>query len=208
MTRPARSAAPDRYQARQSEAPVAGTTPHPSLTPVDDRDEARVGRDGPDLATPPGLFDGPLCAVCSAPLEAARTGRPRTTCSDACRQNASRACHETRSGLGHQDAPLRAATLAAIAAAIPTPVDERGPARAYVEVRDGGHGVVFGLAGGRLHRPAGPAFPRPRPALDLADLLNTRLPTPSPAARSVHLAADVAAGPSRRRPPSAGSPAH
>lgn len=65
--------------------------------------------------------------------------------------------------------------LAAIAAGIPTPVDEYGPARAYVEVRDGGYGVVFGLAGGRRHEPVGPVFPRPRRALDLAALLNERL---------------------------------
>jgi hypothetical protein len=73
------------------------------------------------------------------------------------------------------------ATLAAIAEGIATPVDEYGPARAYVAIRDDGFGVVFGLGGGRLDRPAGPAFPRPRQAIDLAALLNDRI---APAAAS------------------------
>jgi len=65
--------------------------------------------------------------------------------------------------------------LVAIAAGIATPVDARGPIRAYCEVREGGLGVVFGRDGGRVNEPAGPDFPRPRLAIDLADLLNARL---------------------------------
>jgi len=65
--------------------------------------------------------------------------------------------------------------LAAIAAGIPTPADEYGPARAYCEVRDGGYGVVFERNAGRVNEPAGPVFPRPRQAIDLAELLNQRI---------------------------------
>ena len=71
--------------------------------------------------------------------------------------------------------PAPARSLAAIAAGIPTPADEYGPARAYCEVREGGHGVVFGRLAGRVNEPAGPVFPRPRQAIDLAGLLNERL---------------------------------
>lgn len=67
------------------------------------------------------------------------------------------------------------AALASIAAGIATPVDAFGIARAYCEVREGGFGVVFGLDGGRRHEPVGPTFGKPRPAIDLAELLNGRL---------------------------------
>jgi hypothetical protein len=65
--------------------------------------------------------------------------------------------------------------MAAIVAGIATPVDAYGQVRAYCEVREGAFGVVFGRDGGRVNEPAGPAFPRPRLAIDLADLLNARL---------------------------------
>jgi hypothetical protein len=56
-----------------------------------------------------------------------------------------------------------------------TPSDQYGPVRAYCEVRDGRHGVVFGLDGGRRPEPAGPTFRRPREAVRLAEELNRRL---------------------------------
>ncbi len=65
--------------------------------------------------------------------------------------------------------------LAAITAGIPTPADTFGLARAYCEVRGGGFGVVFGLDGGRKDEPAGPTFPKPKTAVELAALLNGRL---------------------------------
>ena len=65
--------------------------------------------------------------------------------------------------------------LAAIAADIPTPADSFGLARAYAEVRGGGFGVVFGRDAGRVHEPVGPVFPKPKTAVELADLLNGRL---------------------------------
>jgi hypothetical protein len=67
------------------------------------------------------------------------------------------------------------AALAAIAAGIATPADLFGVARAYCEVRAGGFGVVFGLDGGRHNEPVGPVFGKPRPAIDLSELLNGRL---------------------------------
>ena len=65
--------------------------------------------------------------------------------------------------------------LVTIAAAIPTPSDAYGPARAYAEVRQGGFGAVFGLDGGRRNEPVGPVFQRPRPAIELSELFNRRL---------------------------------
>jgi hypothetical protein len=65
--------------------------------------------------------------------------------------------------------------LAAIAAALATPANGYGLARAYCEVREGGFGVVFGLDAGRRHEPVGPVFRRPRQAIDLSELLNERL---------------------------------
>jgi len=41
------------------------------------------------LRSRPCLRSG-VCAVCGAPIAAAWTGRPRNTCSDACRQRAYR----------------------------------------------------------------------------------------------------------------------
>ena len=80
--------------------------------------------------------------------------------------------HTTPAPSGRPVLPL--APLAAIAAGIPTPVDEYGPVRAYCE---GGYGVVFGRDGGRVNEPAGPVFPSPRRAVALANLLNGRLTT-------------------------------
>lgn len=66
-------------------------------------------------------------------------------------------------------------SLIALAAGIVTPVEARGPVRAYVEVRGGGYGVVFGIDSGRGREPVGPTYRRPRAAVELADLLNERL---------------------------------
>lgn len=143
------------------------------------------------------------CARCRRPLPVGATAR-RVFCSDTCRVYAARGVSVTAPALWssaqHETpvltaAPLSESTptasaaprrenrpLAAIAAGIPTPVDEYGPARAYCEARDGGHGVVFGLDGGRVNQAIGPVFPRPRSALDLAALLNERI---TPAASAV-----------------------
>ena len=100
--------------------------------------------------------------------------RPRTARTVSCSESGLAGRHGQENGLvGH---PGRARS--AIAAGIPTPVDAYGPSRAYVEVREGGYGVVFGRDGGRRNEPAGPVFPRPRAAIALADLLNDRLLTP------------------------------
>ena len=143
------------------------------------------------------LFDDSQCAVCGQSLpEPSSTGRPRTTCGDACRKRASRLGHETRSApeahsdpsfaavasaapdSGHRDAPR---SLADIASAIPTPVDSHfGPCRAYLSLVDpGGTGratwrVAWGIDGGRAMQPVGPVLDR-RGASTLADLLNSRL---------------------------------
>jgi len=129
------------------------------------------------------LFDGPRCIACAGPLPD-HSRVDRETCSPACRQRVSRHARSVTSeeggAVGHQSGTSRAASspsasLVAIAAGIPTPADEYGPARAYCEVREGGYGVVFGRDGGRVNEPAGPVFPRPRRAIDLADLLNARI---------------------------------
>jgi hypothetical protein len=70
------------------------------------------------------------------------------------------------------DGPM---SLAVIAASIATPSENGQLCRAYAEVRGDGFGVVFGRDAGRVHEPAGPVFPRPRQAIDLAELLNARL---------------------------------
>lgn len=137
------------------------------------------------------------CARCLNPLPDGATAR-RVFCSDACRVYASRdrsvttgpqlalpLSVDTPAPLSHTtpapsvaprpSGPAPARSLAAIAAGIPTPADGYGPARAYCEVREGGFGVVFGRLGGRVNEPAGPVFPRPRPAIALAALLNGRL---------------------------------
>ena len=135
-------------------------------------------------APEPTLFDGDRCPACGGPIERAETGRPATYCSARCRLQAHRA--ETKPEVAPTPTPtvepansLRKTAapkdLTAIAAGIATPADEYGPSRAYCEVRDGGYGVVFGRDGGRVNEPAGPVFPRPRRAIDLADLLNQRL---------------------------------
>ena len=165
--------------------PVPGSAP----SPLDNRDEARQettpGRDLETLPADLTLFDGPRCIACAGPLPDG-SRRDRETCSTACRQRASRQARSVTSemggAVGHHSGLSRAATslrgaLAAIAAAIPTPADEYGPARAYCEVREGGFGVVFGRLGGRVNEPAGPVFPRPRQAIALADLLNSPLAT-------------------------------
>lgn len=133
-------------------------------------------------------LDGRGCVTCGAPIPAGSRSH-RQTCSASCRQRASR--QERRESVtGAEVAPVPTPTpepaitqgktahpndLAAITAGIATPADAHGPVRAYCEVRDGGSGVVFGRDGGRVNEPAGPVFPRPRPAIDLADLLNARL---------------------------------
>lgn len=153
------------------------------------RHRARVTR----APRPERQSGGRECVRCLNPLPDGATMR-RLFCSDACRVYAARDRSVTTRGLWGQaasvetEAPHSGATStvtaaprpengapAAIAAAIPTPADEYGPARAYCEVRGGGYGVVFGRGGGRGHEPAGPVFPRPRQAIALADLLNGRL---------------------------------
>lgn len=132
-----------------------------------------------------GFFDDePRCAACAGPIDRAGTGRPPTYCSDACRQRAHRAVTKPPAAVGFHSDPKRAsgppgsppaASLPAIAAGIPTPIDAYGPARAYCEVRTDGYGVAFGTDGGRGHVSAGPTFPRPGKAIDLAALLNERI---------------------------------
>ncbi len=130
------------------------------------------------------LFDGDRCPACGGPIERAATGRPATYCSANCRLQAFR--RETKPEVAQVATPtvepansLRKTaapkSLAAIAADIPTPADSFGLARAYCEVRGGGFGVVFGLEAGRVHEPVGPVFPKPKTAVELADLLNGRL---------------------------------
>lgn len=143
------------------------------------------------------------CDRCGRPLPDTATAR-RRFCSDTCRVYAARGVSVTAPALWaspehetpvpepappSEPTPTASAAprcenrpLAAIAEGIPTPVDEYGPARAYVECRDGGHGVAFGLSGGRVNQPVGPVFPRPRRALDLAALLNDRITPAAPAA--------------------------
>jgi hypothetical protein len=135
------------------------------------------------------LFDDDHCLACGGVIERAPTGRRATYCNATCRKRASRS-----GGAGHVTKPEVAAMatptvspgespnprapgtpLAAIAAGLATPVDADGPARAYCEVRGDGFGVVFGRGGGRVHEPAGPVFRQPRQAVELADLLNSRL---------------------------------
>lgn len=143
--------------------------------------------------------DGRGCVACGSPIPAGSRSH-RQTCSAACRQRASRQDRResvTGPAVGPEEpqpasvkrpVPLSASTpapeppatsprqpLAAIAEGIATPVDAYGPCRAYCEVRDGGFGVVFGRDAGRVHEPVGPAFRRPRQAIDLAELLNARL---------------------------------
>jgi hypothetical protein len=127
------------------------------------------------------------CMVCGAQMKARRS--TRRFCSTRCRMENYR-----NPGLSVTEASVappipvstatpsvpRAATspgggLAAIAVGISTPADTFGLARAYCEVRGGGFGVVFGLDGGRKNEPAGPVFPKPKTAVDLAALFNGRL---------------------------------
>jgi hypothetical protein len=130
------------------------------------------------------LFDGDRCPACGGPIERAATGRPATYCSANCRLQAFR--RETKPEVAQVATPtfepansLRNPAapkdLAAIAAGIATPADAYGLARAYVEFREGGHRVVFGLDAGRVHEPVGPVFPKPKTAVELAELLNGRL---------------------------------
>ncbi len=133
-------------------------------------------------------LDGRGCVVCGAPIPAGSRSH-RQTCSATCRQRASR--QERRESVTPAEVaqvatptvepanslsnPAAPKDLAAIAAGIATPADAYGLARAYVEFREGGHRVVFGLDAGRRHEPVGPVFKAPRQAIDLAGLLNGRL---------------------------------
>jgi hypothetical protein len=130
------------------------------------------------------LFDGARCPVCAGPIEHAATGRPATYCSHACRQAAFRSVTKldlaevstpTVSPAAPEVPPPSPVSLAAIAEGIATPIEGRFGCRAYAEVRGGGFGVVFGRDAGRVHEPVGPVFPRPRKAIELAELLNGRL---------------------------------
>lgn len=130
------------------------------------------------------LFDGDRCPICSGPIERAATGRPATYCSHACRQAAFRGVTKldlaevstpTLSPAAPEAPPAAPASLASIAEGIETPIEGRFGCRAYCEVRGDGFGVVFGRDAGRAHEPVGPVFPRPRQAIDLAELLNARL---------------------------------
>ena len=153
------------------------------------------------------LFDADRCAACAGPIERAVKGRPATYCNARCRKRASRSGgrgHVTKPQVAavptptfspgaslHQPAPGR--PLLAIAAGVATPVDACGPVRAYCEVRGDGFGVVFGCDGGRINEPAGPVFPRPRLAVELADLLNARLAGANLIPNTKMAAADVIA---------------
>ena len=130
------------------------------------------------------LFDGERCPVCAGPIERAATGRPPIYCSARCRLQAFRA--ETKPEVAHTSAatvspaspiapPAAPASLDAIAESIETPLEGGFGCRAYCEVRAGGFGAVFGRDAGRVHEPVGPVFPRPRQAIDLAEILNARL---------------------------------
>ncbi len=190
VSRLSRSAAAPARQGhqRQPGAPVL-VAPSPARMRVGARQENPRGRDPDPLPAAMTLFDGDRCPACGGPIERAETGRPAIYCSDLCRKRASRS-----EGAGDvtklEVAPTPTPTLepansqrktaapkdlTAIAADIPTPADSFGLCRAYCEVRGGGFGVVFGLDAGRRHEPVGPVFRRPRPAIDLAELLNGRL---------------------------------
>jgi hypothetical protein len=130
------------------------------------------------------LFDGDRCPACGGLIERADTGRPAIYCSHACRQAAFRGVTKpqvaptstpTVSPAAPTAPPAAPASMAAIAEGIATPIEGGFGCRAYCEVRAGGFGVVFGRDAGRVHEPVGPAFPRPRQAIDLAELLNARL---------------------------------
>jgi hypothetical protein len=130
------------------------------------------------------LFDGDRCPACGGPIERAETGRPAIYCSHACRQKAFR--DVTKLDLAPTSTPTVSpaapiapaavpAALAAIAGSIETPFEGGFGCRAYCEVRAGGFGVAFGRDGGRANEAVGPVFPRPRQAVELSELLNTRL---------------------------------
>lgn len=179
------------------------------LSPHGDRAQERAVGAGRVLDLPADLplfvrygLDVNRCPACGGPIERAATGRPATYCSANCRLQAFR--RETKpevaptptptiqgaNSLGKTAAPK---SLAVIAADIATPADEYGPARAYCEVREGGYGIVFGRMGALVSEPVGPVFPRPRNAIDLAELLNSRI-TPTPSTHGMHGAVRPAGG--------------
>ena len=110
------------------------------------------------------------CLVCSRDFERSRTGRPRVFCSDKCRQEAHRACHESHL------APEATIDISKAPAPLPAPA---GAARAYCHVADKRYGVhyYFPMAGhlGDKTVAVGPSFTTPRAAIEYARRINARL---------------------------------